>query len=262
MKPPSSSLSFTTPPDHHNNPRPPKILLPTFDGSNPLDWIFQAKNYFSYYRIPDTYKLQLTVFHFTGEALSWYKYLANNKLLGTWPEFSRALELRFGPSDYENHKAALFKLKQTTSVVAYQAEFERLCNCITSLPTEALLNCYLSSLKPDILAELSILKPTSLHQAYGLSKRVEDKLSLAKQNTFQPHSFFSKNTTNSTPNPVTPPPSTKPNTTPHHSFLLPNQPYHLPNSPLMPYKNIVVRDCVSSARRNTFQATNVIPLNF
>jgi len=35
------------------NPHPPKITLPLFDGSNPLDWIFQAENYFTYYNIPE-----------------------------------------------------------------------------------------------------------------------------------------------------------------------------------------------------------------
>nr|GEW83532.1 RNA polymerase II largest subunit [Tanacetum cinerariifolium]GEY05758.1 RNA polymerase II largest subunit [Tanacetum cinerariifolium] len=39
-------------PPQQNQPRPPKILLPTFDGSNPLDWVFQAENYFTYYAIP------------------------------------------------------------------------------------------------------------------------------------------------------------------------------------------------------------------
>ncbi|CAH1432811.1 unnamed protein product [Lactuca virosa] len=40
------------PPPPNQTLRPPKILLPTFDGSNPLDWIFQAENYFTYYTIP------------------------------------------------------------------------------------------------------------------------------------------------------------------------------------------------------------------
>nr|GFB23968.1 hypothetical protein [Tanacetum cinerariifolium] len=94
-----------------NQPRPPKILLPTFDGSNPLDWVFQAENYFTYYAIPPNQRIPLFVFYFTGDALSWYKHLSNNHLLGTWQEFTRALEILFGPSTYENHQATLFKLR-------------------------------------------------------------------------------------------------------------------------------------------------------
>ncbi|KAL4582694.1 hypothetical protein LXL04_007252 [Taraxacum kok-saghyz] len=41
------------PPPPNNNPRPPKIQLPNFDGSHPLDWLFQAENYFTYYTIPE-----------------------------------------------------------------------------------------------------------------------------------------------------------------------------------------------------------------
>ncbi|XP_076944493.1 uncharacterized protein LOC143615185 [Bidens hawaiensis] len=112
----------------------------------------------------------------TGDALSWYKYLHNNHLLTTWDEFTRLLELRFGPSAYDNHQASLFKLRQTTTLTAYVTEFERLSNCVVGLPAEALLNCFLSGLRKDIQQELAILKPTSLPQAIGLAKLLEDKL--------------------------------------------------------------------------------------
>ncbi|KAL4587543.1 hypothetical protein LXL04_000414 [Taraxacum kok-saghyz] len=42
------------PPPPNNQPRPPKISLPNFDGSNPLDWLFQANNYFDYYAVAAT----------------------------------------------------------------------------------------------------------------------------------------------------------------------------------------------------------------
>ncbi|XP_022032819.1 uncharacterized protein LOC110933927 [Helianthus annuus] len=175
-----------------NHPRQPKVTLPSFDGSNPLDWIFQANNFFKYFKIPDTERVHLTQFYFTGEALSWYKYLDNNDLLGSWPEFSRELELRFGPSSYANHQAALFKLTQSTTVTAYQTEFERLCNFVVGLPKDALLNCFISGLTPEIQSELAIYKPTTLHQAYGLSKLVEDKLNISKPSFSSNRSFTPK----------------------------------------------------------------------
>ncbi|KAL4582832.1 hypothetical protein LXL04_007393 [Taraxacum kok-saghyz] len=167
------------PNDQHrpnNNPRPPKILLPTFDGSNPLDWLFQAENYFTYYTIPADQRLALAVFYFTGEALSWYKHLATNNLLGDWQSFTRSLQLRFGPSSYENHQAALFKLRQTGSVTTYQAEFEKISNLVDGLPAAALRDCFISGLGSDIQAELALHRPTSLHETYGLTKLIEDKL--------------------------------------------------------------------------------------
>lgn len=58
------------PPPPNHQPRPPQITLPNFDGSNPLDWIFQANNYFDYYNMPNNQRLPLAIFYFTGEALS------------------------------------------------------------------------------------------------------------------------------------------------------------------------------------------------
>lgn len=126
---PSSSFVH----NNENKPRPPKLYLSTFDGSNPLDWLFQAEQYFEYYSIAPENRLTTVAFSLSGDALSWYKYLKKNHLLTTWEAFTRQLELRFGPSSYYNHQAALFKLRQTTTVVAYVTEFERLSNCIVGV---------------------------------------------------------------------------------------------------------------------------------
>ncbi|GJT50246.1 retrotransposon gag protein [Tanacetum coccineum] len=156
-------------------------MLPTFDGTCPLDWLFQADQYFTFYNIPVDQRVALASFHFQGDALSWYKYMHNNGLLGDWVTFTRALELRFGPSSFANHQAALFKLKQDGSVATYQTEFERLSNCVVGLPHTALLNCFISGLRPDIQQEIAIYHPTTLHQTYGLAKLIEDKLVLTRK---------------------------------------------------------------------------------
>lgn len=145
-----------------NKPRAPKLFLPTFDGTNPLDWLFQAEQYFTFYQIPNANRLTMASFSLAGDALSWYKYLYNNSLLTNWIDFTRLVELRFGPSSYDNHQASLFKLRQTTTVLAYITEFERLSNCIIGLPADAMLNCFISGLRKDIQQELNILRPTSL----------------------------------------------------------------------------------------------------
>lgn len=97
-------------------------------------------------------------------------------MLGTWAEFSRALELYFGPSTYVNHQATLFKLTQTSTVSVYQADFEKTSNCVVGLTPEALMNCFLFGLRDDIQNEIALQKPTTLHQVHGLAKLIEDKL--------------------------------------------------------------------------------------
>ncbi|XP_042755724.2 putative receptor-like protein kinase At3g47110 [Lactuca sativa] len=96
-----------------------------------------------------------------GEALSWYKYLTTNQLLTNWTEFCRAMELQFGPSSYENHQASLFKLKQTSIVAAYQAEFEKISNCVDGLTLVSIRNCFKSGLHNDVQNEIALHHPIS-----------------------------------------------------------------------------------------------------
>ncbi|CAI9302467.1 unnamed protein product [Lactuca saligna] len=85
------------PPPPNAHPRPPKIYLPNFDGSNSLDWVFQAENYFTYYAIPPNQRLALSVFYFTGDALSGYKHITNKNLLGrTCPSRPQTLHQTYG----------------------------------------------------------------------------------------------------------------------------------------------------------------------
>ncbi|GJV97752.1 transposon ty3-G gag-pol polyprotein [Tanacetum coccineum] len=135
--------------------------------------------YFTFYNIEPPHRLAMISFHLSGDALSWYKYLfnlVNNNLLTTWDNFTRALETRFGPSSYDNHQATLFKLCQTSTVTAYQTEFERLSNCVVGLSPQALLDCFISGLRHDIQQELTVLRPQTITQAIGLAKLIEDKL--------------------------------------------------------------------------------------
>ncbi|XP_058766993.1 uncharacterized protein LOC131640630 [Vicia villosa] len=194
--------------------RSPKLELSLFDGTNPLEWLFQADQYFGFYNLPPENRLSLVSFYMKGDALSWFKWMHQNHLLSTWGSFTRDLELRFGPSTFENHQAELFKLKQVGSVMEYQTKFEQLGNKVVGLPAEAILNCFISGLQQDIQNELAIHKPTSISHAIGLAKLIESKLKESKTKfpkPFQPsyqkqHPFASTSQTTKTsfPTPTTP----------------------------------------------------------
>lgn len=115
-----------------------------------------------------------------GDALGWFKCMHSNKQLSTWDAFTRALELRFGPSSFANHEVALFKLKQTGSVTEFRLQFEKISNCVSGLSADSLLNCFISGLKDEIQHELAVLKPTSLAEAIGLAKLLESKTQATK----------------------------------------------------------------------------------
>ncbi|GJU43443.1 hypothetical protein Tco_1200709 [Tanacetum coccineum] len=149
-----------------------------FDGTSPLDWLFQADQYFTFYNIPLEQRVALASFHFQGDALSWYKYMHNNQLLA-----------------------------------AFQTEFERLSNCVVGLPTTALLNCFISGLRSVIQQEITVYKPTTLHQNYGLSKLIEDKLAANESQVASSSRppFISHTTQTTTIQPTLTPPAILPN---------------------------------------------------
>jgi len=51
-------------------PKPPKITLRPFDGYEPLDWIFQAEQYFNLSQTPHHQRLTYIPFFMTGSAFS------------------------------------------------------------------------------------------------------------------------------------------------------------------------------------------------
>ncbi|XP_058775850.1 uncharacterized protein LOC131650137 [Vicia villosa] len=211
-------------------PRTPKLELPMFDGSEPLDWLFQAEQFFNFYNMPPENRLSLISFYMKGAALSWFKWMHHSHLLMDWASFTRALELRFGPSTYDNHQAELFKLKQDGTVVEYQTKFEQLGNQVVGLPHDAILNCFISGLNADIRNEMAIQKPTNISQAIGLAKLIEAKLKDSKPKFSKPYV-----TTYPKPNPTTNTSSTQKSNT-SNSAQVPfrpkspytTQPAHLP----------------------------------
>jgi len=188
-----TATTMTTQPITNQPPppfiRPPKLQLAFFEGPDPLDWLFQADQYFTFYQITPEKRLSMVAFHMKGEALSWFKWMHHNNLLTDWHSFTRALELRFGPSSYTNHQAELFKLQQHGSVSEYQTHFEKLSNCVIGLSSDTILNCFISGLQPEIRRELTILHPYSISQAIRLAKLIEDKIkdSKPKYPRPQPH---------------------------------------------------------------------------
>ena len=169
--------------------KPPKLRLSPFDGNNPLDWIFQADQFFTHYSIPNHQRLAHVAGYMQGDALGWYQWMFHNLLLSTWDAFIKALEVRFGPSAYDNHQQALFKLKQTTTVTDYQREFERLCNRVNGLSPTAIIDCFISGLKNHIQNELAIHQPTSISQAIGLAKLIESKTLASRPYQTNPSKF-------------------------------------------------------------------------
>ena len=84
--------------------------------------------------------------------------------------------VRFGPSDYEDFHEALAKLRQTSTVREYQANFERLVARVQDWQEKALVGSYIGGLCEEIRAEVKLFRPTTLVHATSLARLHEDKL--------------------------------------------------------------------------------------
>ena len=102
----------------------------------------------------------------------------------SWIDFTRALELEFGPSPYECTRSQLFKLSQIGSVHDYYTQFTALANRVQGVTSEALIDCFVRGLKPDIQRDVIAQSPTTLLRCVSLAKLFEEKY-LPKHKPFQ-----------------------------------------------------------------------------
>ncbi|XP_077233660.1 uncharacterized protein LOC143875969 [Tasmannia lanceolata] len=152
-----------------------RMDVPHFDGTDPTGWTFKVEQFFHYYSIPEDQRLALTSFHLDGPALSWFQWAKANNLLHSWKGFLDSIQLRFGPSLYEDPKGELSKLHQQSSVADYQSRFETASNKVSGLSEAFLISFFISGLKPDLKRELQIAQPTSLLQTFSLARMFEQK---------------------------------------------------------------------------------------
>ena len=130
----------------------------------------------------------------------------------------QALLQRFGPTDYENPSESLTRLKQTTSVAAYQEAFERLSHQVDGLPEGFLIGCFVAGLRDEIRIDVKIKHPHTLAEAIGVARLIEER-NLLQRKTHLPIRSSSMNLpsrapANSAAGVLGPPPSQRPNLSP------------------------------------------------
>jgi len=92
--------------------------------------------------------------------------------------------MEFIPSPFEYPQLQLFKLTQIAYVHKYYVQFNAMANGIQCVMSEALLDCFIGGLKPDIRREVIAQTPTILIKCVSLAKLYEEKyLTKPKANT-------------------------------------------------------------------------------
>lgn len=111
-----------------------------------------------------------------GAALNWLQCMHNNGQIISWQNLVHTIQIRFVLSHFNDRPGSLFKLTQTSSVKEYQTQFELLSNCISGLPPQFSLTCFVFGLKRHIRREVQALQLLTLVQAIGLAKIQEESV--------------------------------------------------------------------------------------
>ncbi|KAL5831742.1 hypothetical protein ACOSQ4_017096 [Xanthoceras sorbifolium] len=190
-----------------------KLSFPKFNGEDPMGWVFKAEQYFEFKEIAMDQQVQLASFHLEGIALQWHRWLTKFRGPMTWNEFTKALLLRFGPTDYEDPSEALTRLKQTSTVSAYQEMFEELSHRVDGLPKNFLVGCFIAGLRDEIRLDVKIKQPRSLTDAIGVARLIEERNGLLRKGSsnFRPSGTAPKAMPNNSVGVLGPPPVNKPN---------------------------------------------------
>ncbi|KAJ8898868.1 hypothetical protein K2173_008177 [Erythroxylum novogranatense] len=149
-----------------------RIDAPKFNGTDPLGWVYKVQSYFDYFRTPEEDRLRLVGLLFESPASDWFLYQHNNNCVTSWYDFLEAVKQRFDPAHYEDYMGLLSKLQQRTTVMEYQAEFERLLNKISGVSETTLISIFKAGLKPPIRREVNLRNPLTLGQTFALAREL------------------------------------------------------------------------------------------
>ncbi|XP_060673303.1 uncharacterized protein LOC132803788 [Ziziphus jujuba] len=194
-------------PNHHQL----KLFFPKFDGEDPQGWVCKAEQYFEFQGVPANQQVTLASFHLEGLALQWHRWFMKFRGPVSWKEFTKAILLRFGPTEFEDPSESLTRLQQTTTVEAYQENFEKLSHRIDGLPESFLIGCFIAGLRDDIRLDAKIKHPPTLTEAIGVAHLIEER-NLLQRKLPQFHRSPTPSTRtqeNSTEGLLGPPPSQK-----------------------------------------------------
>ncbi|XP_054822342.1 uncharacterized protein LOC129320773 isoform X2 [Prosopis cineraria] len=154
-----------------------KVNFPKFDGTDALNWIFRAEQYFSYYQMTDDQKVVLASVNMEGDIIPWFQMMNHMRQASTWAALVWAVEQQFGPTQFENSRAQLFKLSQTGSVQEYHTRFMVLANRVEGVMADAFIDCFISGLREDLRREVMSREPLTLSKAAALARLLDKKTS-------------------------------------------------------------------------------------
>ena len=120
-------------------------------------------------------KLMVGTMYFDNERWQWGEWHQRcNGHFKNWAQFTKALRDRFEQED--SFLGRLTKLRQTSTVDEYITAFEALAFCTRGLTDEFYTECFISSLKEAIKAQVLLHHPPTWTEACQVARKVERTL--------------------------------------------------------------------------------------
>ena len=149
--------------------------MPIFCGENPEGWIFRAELFFEINRLTEAERMMAVGVSFEEEALAWFRWVDARTPLTNWNDLKRQLLSHFGSSRDGSLCERFLGIRQVGTVADYRKEYELMSATMTGLPDEVLESTFVKGLKPEIRAEVRVLKPMGLDQIMETAQLVEEK---------------------------------------------------------------------------------------
>ncbi|XP_026449981.1 uncharacterized protein LOC113350110 [Papaver somniferum] len=158
------------------SPIPNNLKFPTFEGTDPAGWIFQADQYFRLHHTAEGLNIDIATSYFKGEANAWYRWVQNKLTNPTWVHFCSLVRERFADKFFANPRLALSTISQQGSVRDHIREFEQLLNFVTDLPNDYIIDLFIRSFKKEIRSVFEVFEPPTLAAAFMKAIKQEDVL--------------------------------------------------------------------------------------
>ncbi|KAL3643474.1 hypothetical protein CASFOL_014289 [Castilleja foliolosa] len=171
----------------------PRLEPPRCDGTEPLRWIYQVREYFDYYETPLDDRLRCVTMMLEGPAADWFRWRMNNGLIDSWNDFLTKFKIRFDPLHDVDYFGQLARTRQMSTVMEYQIEFEKILIPITDANECHLQSLFHSGPKNHLQQEVSLLKPTTLSESFALARELEATHQALVQSVSQRQSSWSSN---------------------------------------------------------------------
>ena len=127
----------------------------------------------------ETEAIKVATLHLDGEAQDWSFHgmvTLGHSTVTTYAEFTRRLIERFDRRDPKEHFVELTRLKQTGSPNTYISNFLRLSVMVQDLSAARMIYNFIYELAEQLRGLVRSTRPTTLHDAVGRTRDLQDAL--------------------------------------------------------------------------------------